>query len=230
MNQSSGALCQSKAVGALLQHQQVRPGQQLCGGSGLLLGRPKCNAVRQVLDGLGRVEGFFKPWVMRLLRGGGLVALLPVVQQVEIIGQHPQAVGDVCPLLVCQATLGRQQGDGIGGRLVRVKPEVVYQLLGGLPGVQVKQLGGEVDGISIGSAAKAVIIGVVQHHTGVVVGVERTAHHAMAVGLHAVHLSHLPNGDGGLDSLIQAQGHSSFVSCVAPEYPAWELWCFLLPA
>ena len=48
---------------------------------------------------------------------------------------------------------------------------------------------------------------------------EGTAHHAMAVGLHAVHLSHLPNGDGGLDSLIQAQGHSSFVSCVAPEYP-----------
>ncbi|MFR2264394.1 MAG: hypothetical protein ACLS5S_11460, partial [Faecalibacterium sp.] len=27
----------SKAVGALLQHQQVRPGQQLCGGSGLLI-------------------------------------------------------------------------------------------------------------------------------------------------------------------------------------------------
>ena len=80
-------------------------------------------------------------------------------------------------------------------------------------------IGGEVDGISVGSTAKAIIIGVVQHHTGVVVGVERTAHHAMAVGSHAVHLSHLPNGDGGLDSLIQAQGHSSFVSCVAPEYP-----------
>jgi len=27
------------------------------------------------------------------------------------------------------------------------KREVIYQLLGGLPGVQVKQLGGEVDGI-----------------------------------------------------------------------------------
>ena len=59
------------------------------------------------------------------------------------------------------------------------------------------------------------------------VGMEWTAHHAMAVGLHAVHLSHLPNGDGGFDSLIQVQGHSSFVSCVAPEYPVWELWCFL---
>ena len=117
MNKLSGALCQSKAVGALLQHQQVRPGQQPCSGIGLLLGRPKCNAVRQVLDGLGHVEGFFKPWVMRLLRGGGLVTLSPVVQQVEIIGQHPQAVGDVCPLLVRQATLGRRQGDGIGGRL-----------------------------------------------------------------------------------------------------------------
>jgi len=90
-----------------------------------------------VLDGLGHVEGFFKPWVMRLLRGGGLVALLPVVQQVKIIGQHPQAVGDVCPLLVRQAALGRRQGDGIGGRLVRVKPEVIYELLGGLPGVQI---------------------------------------------------------------------------------------------
>ena len=201
MNESSGALCQSKAVGALLQHQQVRPGQQLCGGSGLLLGCPKCNAVRQVLDGLGRVEGFFKPWVMRFLRGGGLVALLPVVQQVEIIGQHPQTVGDVCPLLVRQATLGRQ-GDGIGGRLIRVKPEVTCERLGGLPGVQVEQLGGEVDGISVGSAAKAVIIGVVQLHAGVAVGMEWTAHHAMAVGLHAVHLSHLQNGDGGLDILI----------------------------
>ena len=157
MNESSGALCQSKAVDALFQHQQVRPGQQLCGGSGLLLGRSKCNAVRQVLDGLGRVEGFFKPWVRRLLRGGGLVALLPVVQQVKIIGQHPQAVGDVCPLLVRQATLGRRQGDGISGRLVRVKPEVVYQLLGGLPWVQVEQLGGEVDGISIGSDRKSVV-------------------------------------------------------------------------
>ena len=226
-------LCQSKAVGALLQHQQVRPGQQLCSGSGLLLGRPKCNAVRQVLDGLGRVEGFFKPWVMRFFRAGRLVTLSPVVQQVKIIGQHPQAVGDVCPLLACQAALGRRQGDGIGGRLVRVKPElfgagplhladarplchlqsplgtallrkreVIYQLLGGLPGVQVEQLGGEVNGISVGSTAEAVIIVVVQHHTGVVVGVERTAHHAMAVGLHAVHLSHLPNGDGGLDLLI----------------------------
>ena len=51
MNESSGALCQSKAVGALLQHQQVRPGQQLCGGSGLLLGRPKCNAVRHLTPG-----------------------------------------------------------------------------------------------------------------------------------------------------------------------------------
>lgn len=200
MNKLLGALCQSKAVGALLQHQQVRPGQQLCGGSGLLLGPPKCNAVRQVLDGLGRVEGFFKPWVMRFLRGGGLVALLPVVQQVEIIGQHPQTVGDVCPLLVRQATLGRRQGDGIGGRLVRVKPEVTCELLGGLPGVQVKQLGGEVDGISIGPASETVIVEFVQHHTGVVVGVERTAHHAMAVGIHAVHLSHLPNG--GLDLLI----------------------------
>ena len=68
------------------------------------------------------------------------------------IRDSPQAVGDVCPLLVCQATLGRQQGDGIGGWLVRVKPEVVYQLLGGLPGVQVEQLGGEVDGIAVGSA------------------------------------------------------------------------------
>ena len=37
----------------------------------------------------------------------------------KTIGQHPQAVGDVCPLLVRQATLGRRQGDGIGGRLVR---------------------------------------------------------------------------------------------------------------
>ena len=70
------------------------------------------------------MEGFFKPWVMRFLRGGGLVALLPVVQQVEIFGQHPQTVGDVCPLLVRQATLGRRQGDGIGGRLIRVKPEM----------------------------------------------------------------------------------------------------------
>ena len=113
----SGALRQSKAVGALLQHQQVRPGQQLCGGIGLLLGRPKCNAVRQVLDGLGHVEGFHEPLVQRFFRAGGLVALLPVVQQVEIIDQYPQTVGDVCPLLVRQATLGRRQGDGIGGRL-----------------------------------------------------------------------------------------------------------------
>ena len=128
--------------------------------------------------------------------------------------------------------IGRQ-GDGVGGRLVRVKPElvgagplhladarplchlqsplgtallrkreVIYQLLGGLPGVQVEQLGGEVDGISIGPASEAIIVGFVQHHTGVVVGVERTAHHAMAVWLHAVHFSHLPNGDGGLDLLI----------------------------
>ena len=66
----------------------------------------------------------------------------------------------------------------------------------------VEQLGGEVDGISVGSTAKAVIIGVVQLHAGVAVRMERTAHHAMAVGLHAVHLSHLPNGDGGLDLLI----------------------------
>jgi len=75
-------------------------------------------------------------------------------------------------------------------------------LAGGLPGVQVEQLGGEVDGIAVGSTAKAVIIGVVQLHAGVAVGMERTAHHAMAVGLHAVHLSHLPNGDSGLDLLI----------------------------
>ena len=76
------------------------------------------------------------------------------MQQVKIIGQYPQAVGDVCPLLVCQATLGRRQSDGIGGRLVRVKPEVTCELLGGLPGVQIKQLGGEVDGIAVGSTAK----------------------------------------------------------------------------
>jgi hypothetical protein len=50
----------------------------------------------------------------------------------------------------------------------------------------------------------------------------------MAVWLHAIHFSHLPNGDGGLDLLIQAQGHSSFVSCVAPETPKWELWCFFV--
>ena len=85
-------------------------------------GCPKCNAVRQVLDGLGHVEGFHEPLVQQFFRAGGLVTLLPVVQQVEIIGQHPQAVGDVCPLLVRQATLGRRQGDGIGGRLIRVKP------------------------------------------------------------------------------------------------------------
>ncbi len=101
-----------------------------------------------------------------------------------------------------QATLGWRHGDGIGGWLVRVKPEVVCELLSGLPGVQVKQLGGEVDGIAVGSTAKAIIIGVVQLHAGVAVGMERTAHHAMAVWLHAVHFSHLPNGDGGLDLLI----------------------------
>ena len=88
-----------------------------------------------------------------------------------------------------------------GTALLR-KREVIYQLLGGLPGAQVEQLGGEVDGIAVGSTAKAIIIGVVQLHAGVAVGMERTAHHAMAVGLHAVHLSHLPNGDGGLDLLI----------------------------
>ena len=71
----------------------------------------------------------------------------------------------VCPLLVRQATLGRRQGDGIGGRLIWVKPEVVYQLLGGLPGGQVKQLCGEVYGISIGPASETVIVGFVQHHT-----------------------------------------------------------------
>ena len=158
MNKLSGALRQSKAVDALFQHQQVRPGQQSCSGNGLLLRRPKCNAVRQVFDGLGHVEGFHEPLVQRFFRAGGLVALLPVVQQVKIIGQHPQAVGDVCPLLVRQATLGRRQGDGIGGRLIRVKPEVTCELLGGLPGVQVEQLGGEVDGISVGSTAKAIII------------------------------------------------------------------------
>ena len=75
-------------------------------------------------------------------------------------------------------------------------------LAGGLPGDQVKQFGGEVDGISVGSTAKAIIIGVVQLHAGVAVGMEWTAHHVMAVGLHAVHLSHLPNGDGGLDLLV----------------------------
>ncbi len=71
-----------------------------------------------------------------------------------------------------------------------------------LPGVQVKQLGGEVDGIAVGSASETVIVGFVQLHAGVAVRMERTAHHAMAVGLHAVHFSHLPNGDGGLDLLI----------------------------
>ena len=79
---------------------------------------------------------------------------------------------------------------------------VTCELLGDLPGVQVKQLGGEVDGVSVGSTAKAIIIGVVQLHAGVAVGMERTAHHAMAVGLHTIHFSHLPNGDGGLDLLI----------------------------
>lgn len=63
-------------------------------------------------------------------------------------------------------------------------------------------IGRQGDGIAVDSTAKAVIIGVVQLHAGVAVGMERTAHHAMAVGLHAVHLSHLPNGDGGLDLLI----------------------------
>ena len=92
------------------------------------------------------------------------------------------------------------------------------------------RLGGEVNGISVGPTAKAIIIGVVQLHAGVSVGMERTAHHAMAVGLHAVHLSHLPNGDGGLDSLIQAQGHSSFVLCTAPETPCGNSGVFLLPA
>ena len=63
-------------------------------------------------------------------------------------------------------------------------------------------IGRQGDGISVGSTAEAIIIGVVQLHAGVAVGMEGTAHHAMAVGLHAVHLSHLPNGDGGLDLLI----------------------------
>ena len=53
-----------------------------------------------------------------------------------------------------------------------------------------------------GEKIKAIIIGVVQLHAGVAVGMERTAYHAMAVGFHAVHLSHLPNGDGGLDLLL----------------------------
>ena len=81
------------------------------------LGRPKSNAVRQVLDGLGHVEGFHEPLVQRFFRAGGLVALLPVVQQVEIVGQHPQTVGDVCPLLVRQATLGGGRAMALAGGL-----------------------------------------------------------------------------------------------------------------
>ena len=49
------------------------------------------------------------------------------MQQVEIIGQHPQAVGDVCPLLVCQAALGRRQGNGVGGRLSQLSRAVEKQ-------------------------------------------------------------------------------------------------------
>ena len=158
MNKLLGALCQSKAVGALFQHQQVRPGQQPCSGIGLLLGRPKCNAVRQVLDGLVHVEDFHEPLVQRFFRAGGLVTLSPVVQQVEIIGQHPQTVSNVCPLFVRQAALGQQQGDSISGWLVRVKPKIVYELFGGLPGIQAEQLGGEVDHIPGSSTAETVVL------------------------------------------------------------------------
>ena len=49
MNESSGALCQSKAVGAILQHQQVRPGQQPCGGISLLLGGVGLSLSRQIM-------------------------------------------------------------------------------------------------------------------------------------------------------------------------------------
>src|SRR5699024_7661038 len=77
-----------------------------------------------------------------------------------------------------------------------------------------------------GPASGTVIVGFVQHHTGVVVGVERTAHHGVAVGLHAVDPSHLPNGDGGLALLIYAPNlsfahrfrHGSFC-CLARSKP-----------
>ena len=56
---------------------------------------------------------------IQLHRWVGILFYSAAVLWVKIIGQHPQAVGDVCPLLVRQATLGRRQGDGVGGRLVR---------------------------------------------------------------------------------------------------------------
>ena len=59
---------------------------------------------------------------IQLHRWAGTLFYSAAVLWGKTIGQHPQAVGDVCPLLVRQATLGRRQGDGIGGRLIRVKP------------------------------------------------------------------------------------------------------------
>lgn len=158
MNKLSGALCCGKAACAFFQHQQERPGQKPCSGIGFLLGCSIGDVVGQMFDQVGHVEGFHKPFVLRFFRAGGFVTLPPVMQQVEIIGQHPQTVSNVCPLFVRQAALGQRQGDSISGWLVRVKPKIVYELFGGLPGIQAEQLGGEVDHIPGSSTAETVVL------------------------------------------------------------------------
>src|SRR5699024_4678671 len=113
----------------------------------------------------------------RLLRGEGNELCAPPDQQVTVVMEDSDTVGDILLFGIRRESRRFGQRDCIGRRLVRAESEVLSQLPGNLEAAEVKQAGSEVDNITGGSAAEAVIIGVVQLHAGGMVLVKRAASH-----------------------------------------------------
>ena len=79
--------------------------------------------------------------------------------------------------------------------------EVLGQLPGCLEAAETKQLGGKVNDIAGGTAAEAVIIGVIQLHAGGMILVERAASHPSSSDRQAVQGCGLLDSDGFLYDL-----------------------------
>ena len=94
------------------------------------------------------MEGFYKAIVQWFLRGKGNELCAPPDQQVTIVMEDPDTVGDIL-LLVIRRESGRLgQSNCTGRRLVRAESEILGQLTGSLETTEVKQAGSEIDDIA----------------------------------------------------------------------------------
>ena len=153
------------------------------------------------------LAGFHKTVIIRLVRCLWCIAHFPILQQMQIIRQHPETQHFILPELTDIGTLWLDHSCGSGR--FRVKPKVRSQLLHCFMVTQIEQLCHKVDHVSLGSATEAEEIIFIQLQARMPVIVEWAASHTAAVDFQPIVLGSLLHADRRLDVFIDCHRKTS---------------------